>query len=336
MFITSIKAIDNYRNLNGVTLSFDPHMNFFVGENNVGKTNILELINILLSNGKFKDSDFYDITRPISVIFVISYSMSEIGFFEDYFDVDDTYKITVKAIQETVDDRIIYYHDEAGDVEIPSHIIRRINCLYYYAQRMPSNEIDFRKTNGSGRALNYMIQKSLEGLGVKEKDILKKTKLKRIVKEVNGHINNLNSITGDSLQAYYDEDSDDLICRLLGLGDGSGHSLDSLGEGIQFAFNIILQIIELICKVKLNHTNDIFEERLLSIDQKKYFPIVLILDEPEVHQHPYRQRNLIKKINDVIENKNKYFNQLLKELFEIEWFMWAVVRRYAFSKHSFE
>ena len=176
MFITSIKAIDNYRNLNGVTLSFDPHMNFFVGENNVGKTNILELINILLSNGKFKDSDFYDITRPISVIFVISYSMSEIGFFEDYFDVDDTYKITVKAIQETVDDRIIYYHDEAGDVEIPSHIIRRINCLYYYAQRMPSNEIDFRKTNGSGRALNYMIQKSLEGLGVKEKDILKKTK----------------------------------------------------------------------------------------------------------------------------------------------------------------
>ena len=318
MFITSIKAIDNYRNLNGVTLSFDPHMNFFVGENNVGKTNILELINILLSNGKFKDSDFYDITRPISVIFVISYSMSEIGFFEDYFDVDDTYKITVKAIQETVDDRIIYYHDEAGDVEIPSHIIRRINCLYYYAQRMPSNEIDFRKTNGSGRALNYMIQKSLEGLGVKEKDILKKTKLKRIVKEVNGHINNLNSITGDSLQAYYDEDSDDLICRLLGLGDGSGHSLDSLGEGIQFAFNIILQIIELICKVKLNYTNDIFKERLLWIDQKKYFPIVLILDEPEVHQHPYRQRNLIKKINDVIENKNIYFNQLLKELFEID------------------
>lgn len=45
---------------------------------------------------------------------------------------------------------------------------------------------------------------------------------------------------------------------------------------------------------------------------------MLILDEPEVHQHPYRQRNLIKKINDVIENKNKYFNQLLKELFGID------------------
>ncbi len=318
MYIASINVINNYRNLSGVTFSFNPHMNFFVGENNVGKTNILELINILLLNGKFRESDFYDVTKPITIVFAISYSTSEIGFFEDYFDVNDTYKITIKACQETIDDRITYYHNEANDVEIPNSLIRRINSLYYYAQRMPSDEIDFRKSNGSGRALNYMIQRSLEGLGVNDKDILKKTKLKKIVKGVNNYIDNLNSITGDSLKAYYDENSDDLICRVLGLGDDSGHNLDSLGEGIQFAFNILLQIIELICKVKINHTEEAFEERLLLIDGKRYFPVVLILDEPEVHQHPYRQRNLIKKMDDVIGNRNLKFDHLLKELFEID------------------
>lgn len=72
-----------------------------------------------------------------------------------------------------------------------------MNILYYYAQRMPSKEVDFRKTSGSGKVLNYLIQHSLESSGIEEKDILKKTKLKRIVSDINKQIESLNSITGD-------------------------------------------------------------------------------------------------------------------------------------------
>ena len=50
---------------------------------------------------------------------------------------------------------------------------------------MPSKEVDFRKTSGSGKVLNYLIQHSLEQSEIQEKDILKKTKLKNIVKNVN-------------------------------------------------------------------------------------------------------------------------------------------------------
>ena len=318
MYISEIVEIFNYRNLTGKTIYFNDNLNFFIGENNIGKTNILELINIFLSVGKFNDTDFTDVLQPIRIKFKIKYSNEEIGFFEDNFDVDDSKTITLIAVQETVDERITYYHDTPNPIKIKSSIIKRMNVLYYYAQRMPSKEVDFRKTSGSGKVLNYLIKHSMERSGTKETDIIKKTKLSSIVKDVNKHIKSLNSITGDNLSAYVDTDIDKLVCRLLGLGDENGRELGSLGEGIQYAFNILLQIVEIIHSIKTSRKPEDFEERLIRKDNQKLFPLFLILDEPEIHQHPYRQRSLIKKIDDLINNRNQEFLLLLKELFDID------------------
>ena len=193
-----------------------------------------------------------------------------------------------------------------------------MNILYYYAQRMPSKEVDFRKTSGSGKVLNYLIQHSLETSGIEEKDILKKTKLKGIVSDVNKHIGSLNSITGDKVSAYLDTDVDKIVCRMLGLGDENGRELNELGEGIQYAFNILLQIIEIIHNVKTTRKPEDFTERLIEKNGKKLFPLFLILDEPEIHQHPYRQRSLINKIDTLMKNENQVFVNLLKELFDVD------------------
>lgn len=79
--------------------------------------------------------------------------------------------------------------------------------------------------------MNYLIQHSLEQSEIQEKDILKKTKLKNIVKNVNIQIKKINTITGDSVSAYVETEVDKLVCRLLGLGDENGRELSSLGEG---------------------------------------------------------------------------------------------------------
>ena len=290
----------------------------FIGENNIGKTNMLELINIFLSVGKFIESDFTDVMRPIRIRLRIKYSDEEVGYFEDNFDVDDSRSITLLAVQDSVDERINYYHDTPIQTKISIATIRRMNVLYYYAQRMPLKEVDFRKTSGSGKVLNYFIQYSLKKSGVQEKDILKKTKLNSIVKDVNKQIKNLNTITGDNVSAYIDTEADKLVCRLLGLGDENGRELSSLGEGVQYAFNILLQIIEIIHNIKVTRKPEDFEERLIDKEGKKLFPLFLVLDEPEIHQHPYRQRSLIKKIEGLVDNKNQEFLNLLKELFDID------------------
>lgn len=318
MYISEIVEINNYRNLTGKTITFNDTLNFLICENNIGKTNILELINICLAIGKFAETDFMDITLPIKIKFKVKYSNEEIGYFEDNFDVDDSNSITLVAVQDSVDERINYYHDTPNQTKIGMATIRTMNILYYYAQRMPSKEVDFRKTSGSGKVLNYLIQHSLEQSEIQEKDILKKTKLKNIVKNVNIQIKKINTITGDSVSAYVETEVDKLVCRLLGLGDENGRELSSLGEGVQYAFNILLQIIEIIYNVKATRKPEDFEERLINRDGKKLFPLFLVLDEPEVHQHPYRQRSLIRKIKALIENNNQEFLNLLKDLFDID------------------
>lgn len=318
MYISEIVEINNYRNLTGKTITFNDTLNFLIGENNIGKTNILELINICLAIGKFAETDFMDITLPIKIKFKVKYSNEEIGYFEDNFDVDDSNSITLVAVQDSVDERINYYHDTPNQTKIGMATIGTMNILYYYAQRMPSKEVDFRKTSGSGKVLNYLIQHSLEQSEIQEKDILKKTKLKNIVKNVNIQIKKINTITGDSVSAYVETEVDKLVCRLLGLGDENGRELSSLGEGVQYAFNILLQIIEIIYNVKVTRKPEDFEERLINRDGKKLFPLFLVLDEPEVHQHPYRQRSLIRKIKALIENNNQEFLNLLKDLFDID------------------
>ena len=318
MYISEIVEINNYRNLTGKIITFNDTLNFLIGENNIGKTNILELINICFAIGKFAETDFMDITLPIKIKFKVKYSNEEIGYFEDNFDVDDSNSITLVAMQDSVDERINYYHDTPNQTKISMATIRTLNTSSYYAQSMPSKEVDFRKTSGSGKVLNYLIQHSLEQSEIQEKDILKKTKLKSIVKNVNRQIKKINTITGDSVSAYVDTEVDKLVCRLLGLGDESGRELSSLGEGVQYAFNILLQIIEIIYDVKTTRKPEDFEERLINRDGKKLFPLFLVLDEPEVHQHPYRQRSLIRKIKALIENNNQEFLNLLKDLFDID------------------
>ena len=318
MYISEILEITNYRNLTGKRIKFNETLNFLIGENNIGKTNMLELINIFLSVGKFIESDFTDVMRPIRIRLRIKYSDEEVGYFEDNFDVDDSRSITLLAVQDSVDERINYYHDTPIQTKISIATIRRMNVLYYYAQRMPLKEVDFRKTSGSGKVLNYFIQYSLKKSGVQEKDILKKTKLNSIVKDVNKQIKNLNTITGDNVSAYIDTEADKLVCRLLGLGDENGRELSSLGEGVQYAFNILLQIIEIIHNIKVTRKPEDFEEWLIDKEGKKLFPLFLVLDEPEIHQHPYRQRSLIKKIEGLVDNKNQEFLNLLKELFDID------------------
>ena len=319
MYINEIKTINNYRNLTGNTIKFDSDINFLIGENNIGKTNILELIYIIFSQGKFEEKDFYDVTKPIEVVLDIIYSDSELGFFENNFDVDNENKITLKIIQNNIDERIEYYHDTPNPTLISISTIRKLNSLYYYSQRMPSKEVDFRKNQGSGKVLNYLIEYSLSKNKIDEKDILQKEKLETILNTLNNQINGLNLITGDEIKAYINNDSNKIVGRMLELGDENGRNINNLGEGIQYAFNIILQIMECIYNVKKTRNEEDFTDRLVTdTEGRKLFPVFLILDEPEIHQHPYRQRALIKEIENITKNRNKEFLELLKELFEID------------------
>jgi putative ATP-dependent endonuclease of the OLD family len=325
MFISEIKEIKNYKNLTGTKFFFDKEMNFIVGENNIGKTNILELLNSLLNKGKFEEQDFNDIKEPIKVTFSLEYTDESLGYFENNFDIEDELRITITAVQETLDDRIEYIHHSAPGTKINFRTVKALNFVYYSSLRSPNKEINFTKNIGTGKVLNYLMKSSLKCKELAEVDLINIQDIELIVEDLNIQIEKLNGLSGEKIQAFVSDENDNIINRLLEIGDDSGKSLDRLGDGLRYSFNIFLNILELLVNLKTTKKEEDFEGLLITYENgKRYLPLILALDEPEIHQHPHRQRAIIKSLKNIISNKNKEFANLIRELFGIDGFIGQV------------
>ena len=66
MFMEWIK-IENYRNLVDIELHFHNDINYFVGENAVGKSNFLDLLEQMMNVRGFQESDFADVHKPYAL-----------------------------------------------------------------------------------------------------------------------------------------------------------------------------------------------------------------------------------------------------------------------------
>jgi len=66
--------IENYRNLVDVELHFHNDINYFVGENAVGKSNFLDLLEQMMNVRGFQESDFADVNKPIRIECKLSFS----------------------------------------------------------------------------------------------------------------------------------------------------------------------------------------------------------------------------------------------------------------------
>ena len=107
-------CIDNYRNLNSITLNFDEKISYVVGENNIGKSNFVHALSKVLGSGVFSQSDFLDISKPIAIEISLMLSDDEIGLFDELCDPTQPNIINVIAIQPSPDDYISFSHKESG------------------------------------------------------------------------------------------------------------------------------------------------------------------------------------------------------------------------------
>ena len=108
-----------------------------------------------------------------------------------------------------------------------------------------------------------------------------------------------------------------MLTGLFYLSDGD-RRIETTGSGVQYmamaSINILCQITELF-KSKASP----FEEQLYTDESgKRLLPLVLSIDEPEVHLHPYLQRSLISYYKKILNNKDSEFSKLLKLCFGID------------------
>lgn len=192
MQITNIE-FNNYRNLNNLTIQFPTDISFIIGENGIGKSNILNALSKIFIYGKFADYDFTDSTKEIIVHISLALSDEEIGSFDEYTDPSNPNKINLVIKQEIDDTGFSVYHLETGE-EISPRLLKNVYYIYYDSLRNPRTELSFEKDKGSGSFLNFIIKYFLEKHDEADEAYVNKEKLSEILTFINSSIGDLRTV----------------------------------------------------------------------------------------------------------------------------------------------
>ncbi|MFN4220471.1 MAG: ATP-dependent nuclease [bacterium] len=318
--------IKNYRNFDDVHVNFGGQiLSFIVGENNLGKTNLLELLEAIFNGKQFEESDFKDIGKPIEVELTLIMEEFEVGVFDDLMSPNDNennsndYEINLFIEQKDPNEYVKVKHKESEKeieyLKLKKHII----FLMYDSLRKPVDELSFDKQKSGKKFLYYISEKAFKESG--NRTLLETSQLQEIARKITSYLEHIKYFKDFNLRVDYTSDELSQVLSLLSIVDkNSGLDISNTGYGIQYTLMIYLHILNGITRV-LNPKNSRRKDDYIYHDNssnKKYISMILAIDEPEIHLHPYMQRSLIKSINKIINNEDKAFLNLIKEVFDID------------------
>ena len=302
----------NYRNLGDMKIIFSDDVNYIVGENNIGKTNLLYAINKVFSGKSFEENDFQDTTQAIEIVLMLKLNYVEKGIFDDLTDPENSDYINVRIVQESPDEYLRYSHYET-DEPILFNDIKRLLLINYDSLRNPKNELDFTKTRGAGTFLNYVVKKFIEQQG-KDVNYLNKSAIKKLERYTAAILKNIEAFNRFDIQPLVEQNNQEMLTRIMVLKDSNRVNVSEIGYGAQYNMLIVLSILEKI----INYVKKMK-------DDENQLQTLLILDEPEIHLHPYLQRTLMKDILKIVSGKDEEFNSIISQLFGIEDFSGQVI-----------
>ncbi|KXL53890.1 DNA replication and repair protein RecF [Anaerotignum neopropionicum] len=312
MILRGIK-LSNYRNLDDIKVIFSDDINYIVGENNVGKSNLLYSINRVFSGKNFESSDFHDISKPIEIVLRLLLTDLEKGMFDDLIDPKDTDYINVRVIQDNPDEYLKYSHYESSEV-ISLADIRKLLLINYDSLRNPKNELDFSKTKGAGSFLNFIVKRFIE-CQVEGTSFLNKNAVKKLERYTTSILSNIAVFDRFRIQPLVENNNQEMLTRIMVLKDSNSIGISEIGYGVQYNMLIVLSILEKIITYAKKMQND----------EDKQLQTLLVFDEPEIHLHPYLQRTIMKDILKIASGEDVEFNSILHELFGIKNFRGQII-----------
>lgn len=312
MRIAHVKVY-NYRNIDGIEVTFNPECNYIIGENNLGKSNFLSLLATVCGGKGFDEKDFSDPDKPIEVNLDIKLLQNEQGFFGDNFSPDDASLLKIRY-QETVKDAYPTIVSADSNDSIQPRMIRKINFLKYETTSVPSRELRLDTQKGTGLLISTIIERFNDGA---MPAFLNNEQVDRLMNFINGHLGKIRSFREYSIKAMVAPNPIEMLTSLFYLSDGD-RKIETSGAGVQYmamaSINVLCQIME------LYKSKSVSFEDLLYTDSvgKKLLPLILSIDEPEVHLHPYLQRSLIGYYKKILQNEDAEFVDLLKTCFDVD------------------
>ncbi|MGL5254068.1 MAG: ATP-dependent nuclease [Brevinema sp.] len=288
MYLKEIKNIKNYRNLDNINLQFSSKTTYIVGENNLGKTNISNMLKKIFNAGDFDLDDFANSEIPISFECMFQTENSEeTGFFKDAgFDPN------IPVIGEQFFDERAGY--SCNNIPVHNELRRRI-CFISVPSDIKDEKIPNLLPSGKYSAIQYIYKKIEEITRDVPSDILNESSIQSIKEKLICHIQSLPFFNDLSINHFVEIEK--LVGSILFLQENSGQPIDNSGSGLRRRLYIVLRIINalsLFLENNKNHINSL-------ITNEKRLPVIVCLDEPELHAHPHWQRQLISELQNILE-----------------------------------
>ena len=281
MYLSKIE-IENYRTFRHLEMTFHERVNYLVGDNNIGKSNFLDLLQTTLSGQGFRESDFLDADQPIRVIYTLSTGDTE---------QEETGRIKLTQ----------YVHEAAPKLEnedtgepLPLEYIRR---MYYISQSMPEA---MQRENAA--AVTEEVRELFEAcflLTGEERAQLEAAFARAgITVDISG---SCETAALRLMHAIFWE-------RRRGAGRSTMQLLFAAGTYI---------LAKLYQKKKSRAVP--FEELVITDRKgKRYLPVLVSIDEPEQHLHPYMQRAVLSFLQRILNNREPFFVHLLQKVLGID------------------
>lgn len=304
-------AFENYRNLDGLIIEFPTETSFIIGENGIGKSNILNALSKIFIYGKFSDMDFFDADKNIKVLLKLFLDDEEIGSFDDYVSPLNKNQINLIIEQASEDNAFKVVHYDSGE-EISNKLLKNVFYIYYDSLRNPKTELSFEKDKGSGSFLNFLIKYFLQQRMEADESYVDKSKLTGILNFINNNLGEIQAVKRNDITVNIDSNNLNFLNSIFQLYDNQKIELKKSGYGVQFSLLVVFSLFERIIEITQRA-----KKRGQQLDN---INCILAFDEPEIHLHPFAQRALIKDLTAIANGKDEGFNKILKEMFGISSF----------------
>ena len=285
--------IENYRNLADVTLSFHNDINYFVGENAVGKSNFLDLLEIVMECHGFNENDFTDVHKPIRIDFELS--LGELNY-KSMFTPNEgpIYRLRLEQVVQEVYPRLYSVTDKG----VEPMALSMIRHALYMCHRDTSEQELFTIPSSVYVELGKLLEDYV-------------SRLEKVTDDLQRKIVSLRK----DLDPYCMLNIQHLI-EVLSTSSAMEHKYSA--DNVRLIMAVALKILaQIYMKINSATTN---LESLLVYDEKgrKYLPIFISVDEPELHLSPYLQRAVLNYYRQIATNENEEFLALLRDIFNID------------------
>lgn len=313
--------VENFRNLSGIELKLHPHFNFLIGENNLGKSNILDLLYRLFGGRAFDESDFADCTKELTVFAKLRLEDFERGIFDEIADPANSSELSLAISQASPDAPLITEHEPTGTI-LDTRALTRANFFYYTSTIPSEHDIAFDKKKGGSRFLTRLLKIAATNAAVSDQTILNSALADRLVGELRQLTCQIKIFSEFNINPSLLEGDFGILSRILSLKDAHGIPLSNQGHGFLHTAALSLAILERIAFLLEKGANI---QTAVDGQSDTKLRSILGLDEPEAHLHPFLQRSLIVYLQNICGGSDAEFASFLKTLLGLDSFQAQVI-----------